>query len=71
MELLVDCVFLWCSYDGTSDQIIGFDALRKNVFWSRVATGVFSFISFVVMSTVPYVTHKSVSARKLFLVSVD
>lgn len=33
----------------------GMDALKSNLFWLRVVAALFSFISFVVMATVPFV----------------
>lgn len=42
--------------DGRGEVILaGFDALKSNIFWLRVLAAMFSFISFVVMSQVPYV----------------
>lgn len=56
-------------YEGHPDQISGPSAMKKNIFWMRVAVGVLSFISFVVMSCVPNIDRRTVSASTLFDVS--
>lgn len=38
-----------------SSLLRGFDAVKSNIFWLRVVAALFSFISFVVMATVPHV----------------
>jgi hypothetical protein len=53
-------------YDGTAEQIVGSEALHTNVFWIRLVTSLFAFISFIVMSCVPMISHKRVSPHMLF-----
>lgn len=48
--------------DGQGEAIlVGFDAVKSNIFWLRVLAAMFSFISFVVMSQVPYVSRATFS----------
>lgn len=43
---------------GNDERLLkGLDAMRSNLFWLRVAAALLSFISFVVMSTVPHVEN--------------
>jgi hypothetical protein len=53
-------------YEGSAEQIVGYGAFKSNVFWSRVVTGLLSFIAFVIMSCVPLIAHKRVSPHMLF-----
>jgi hypothetical protein len=46
----------------------GWDALKSNLFWLRALAAMFSFISFVVMSTVPYVDTAEYHPNKYFSV---
>lgn len=48
-------------YSGSSKQIIGWEVLNRNVFYSRAATALFCFVAFVVMSCVPNVGHRKVN----------
>jgi hypothetical protein len=57
-------------YEGTAEQIVGYAALKTNVFWSRVVTGLFALIAFVIMSCVPLIAFKRVSPHMLFDVSL-
>jgi hypothetical protein len=66
---LVDYVVPRFVYDGTADQIVGYEALNSNVFWIRLVTSIFALISFIVMSCVPMISHKRVSPHMLFYVS--
>lgn len=54
-------------YSGTGEQIVGWSALSVNVFWSRLATGLFSFLAFVIMSCVPHIKYKTVDVDMLLL----
>lgn len=63
---LIDQVIPSYIYDGIAEQIVGYQALTTNVFWSRLCTALFSFLSFVIMSCVPFVSHKQVSPHMLF-----
>eukprot|EP01032_Pedospumella_encystans_P014832 gene14832-17010_t len=48
--------------DGQGEAVlVGFDAVKSNIFWLRVLAAMFSFISFVVMSQVPYVSRATFS----------
>lgn len=48
--------------DGQGEVVlVGFDAVKSNIFWLRVLAAMFSFISFVVMSQVPYVSRATFS----------
>lgn len=43
---------------GNDEKLLrGLDAMRSNLFWLRVLAALLSFVSFVVMSTVPHVQH--------------
>jgi hypothetical protein len=56
-------------YSGSSKQIIGWEALNRNVFYSRAATAAFSFIAFVIMSCVPHIGWRSVNPNHFLEVS--
>mmetsp|Transcript_8052 Transcript_8052/g.13652 ORF Transcript_8052/g.13652 Transcript_8052/m.13652 type:complete len:405 (-) Transcript_8052:1963-3177(-) len=51
-------------YSGSSRQIVGWEALNRNVFYSRASTAVCSFVAFVIMSCVPYVSWRSIDPNK-------
>ena len=43
-------------YDGSAEQIVGFEAAKKsNIFYYRCACILFSFLCFVILSTVPFI----------------
>lgn len=42
-------------YEGSSEQLVGWSAMNKNIFWLRAVTALFGFLSFVIMSTVPHI----------------
>jgi hypothetical protein len=58
-------------YSGSSKQIVGWEALNRNVFYSRAATAVFSFIAFVVMSCVPHIGRRYVDPNDFLEVTVQ
>lgn len=66
---LVDYLLPAYVYEGSVEQVVGYEALHSNVFWIRLVTSVFALISFVVMSCVPMISHKRVSPHMLFYVS--
>lgn len=51
-------------YSGSSRQIVGWEVLNRNVFYSRASTALFSFLAFVIMSCVPYVGWRSIDPNK-------
>jgi len=62
--------------DGQKEaKLAGFEAIKANLFWLRVVAAMFSFISFIVMSFVPYVNQSQyypsegldVSLRHVFM----
>jgi hypothetical protein len=55
-------------YEGNADQISGWAALGKNIFWLRAITCLFSFLSFVVMSNVPLISYPRLHPTDEFLV---
>jgi hypothetical protein len=56
---------------GNDERLLrGMDALRSNLFWLRVVAALLSFISFVVMSTVPHVNIARFHPYDYFEVSV-
>ena len=56
---------------GNDERLLrGFDALKSNLFWLRVVAALFSFISFVVMSTVPHVSRVQYHPADYFDVSL-
>ena len=52
-------------YSGSSKQIVGREALNRNVFYSRAATALFSFLAFVIMSCVPHIGWRYVDPKYL------
>lgn len=55
------------AYEGTAEQLAGWDALKKNIFWLRAGTTLFSFLSFIVVATVPHVNSPKVYPHDLFV----
>lgn len=55
-------------YEGHPDQLAGLSSVKKNIFWMRVVVGGFSFLSFVIMASVPNMDTRSVGGSELFLV---
>jgi hypothetical protein len=54
---------------GNDENLLkGLDAAKSNLFWLRVLAAMFSFISYVVMATVPYVSLSSYSPSHHFSV---
>ena len=51
-------------YSGSSKQIIGWEVLNRNVFYSRSATALFCFVAFVVMSCVPHVGWRKINPNR-------
>ena len=49
-------------------MLVGMDAAKTNIFWLRLVAAMFSFISYVVMATVPYVSGAHYSPYKHFSV---
>jgi hypothetical protein len=55
-------------YSGTPDQIVGQDAFKRNIFWFRVLSALFTFIAFIIMACVPLIHHRQVTSRMLYSV---
>ena len=55
-------------YEGSPDQIIGFEAAKKsNIFYYRCTCILFSFLCFVVLSTVHFINYGEVKPHDEFL----
>jgi hypothetical protein len=54
-------------YQGTGKQIAGWDALKRNIFWVRLAIMFFCLISYSVMESLPHVNHSDVVSSNLLL----
>ena len=52
-------------YQGTGKQIAGWDALKRNIFWIRLAMMFFCVISFSVMDSLPYIRFSKVTSEML------
>jgi hypothetical protein len=58
-------------YSGSSKQIVGWEALHRNVFYSRASTAVFCFVGFVVMACVPDVGSRYIDPNTLLEVPLE
>jgi hypothetical protein len=45
------------TYEMNDDKFVGLKALSTNAFWVRLTVAGFAFLSFVVMSTVPFISN--------------
>lgn len=57
-------------YEGTGEQLVGWSAMTKNIFWLRALTAMFSLLSYVVMSTVRYIAYTEVTPYLVFEVGL-
>lgn len=55
-------------YEGSPEQLSGWSAVRKNIFWSRAFSALFSFLAFVVMACTPFITHNDLAVGDILLV---
>ncbi len=53
---------------GNSEQLVGYQATKKNIFWLRALTALSSFISYVIMASNPYISYARLSADDAFMV---
>ncbi len=54
-------------YEGNSEQLVGWSAMNRNIFWLRAITALLSFLSFVIMSTVPHINDSKLYPKTIFL----
>eukprot|EP00596_Hydrurales_sp_CCMP1899_P006877 CAMPEP_0119035080 /NCGR_PEP_ID=MMETSP1177-20130426/2050_1 /TAXON_ID=2985 /ORGANISM="Ochromonas sp, Strain CCMP1899" /LENGTH=400 /DNA_ID=CAMNT_0006992977 /DNA_START=112 /DNA_END=1314 /DNA_ORIENTATION=+ len=54
-------------YEGTAEQLAGYAALGNNLFWLRVLTCLFCFLSYVIMATVPGIGKAKLHPTDAFL----
>lgn len=45
--------------------------MKKNIFWIRALTAFFSLLSYVIMSTVPYIAFSTLTPSEIFEVSTN
>jgi hypothetical protein len=69
VSLTGEIPFFW--YSGSSKQIVGWEALNRNVFYSRASTALFSFVAFVIMSCLPHVGWRSINPNHFLKVRME
>ena len=68
---LKEAAFTILPESGNDERLLqGYDALKSNLFWLRVLAAIFSFITFAVMSNVPYMSHADYHPSNYFHVSL-
>lgn len=56
-------------YEANGDSLAGWSAMKTAVFWVRFSVAMFAFISLVIMSSVPYISHADFNPAEDFTVS--
>ena len=53
-------------YEGTAEQLSGMESTKKNIFWMRATSLVFSFLCCIIMGLVPDISYASMHPNNLF-----
>lgn len=53
-------------YEGSAEQLAGYDATKKNIFWMRSLSALFSFLTCIIMGLVPDIQFAFMHPNSMF-----